>query len=289
MAKAIDRPERESYLLVTFQTGDLSSPTFHKYTDWTQDVLGFTSTPELEVDGIENEGVFQDKELKLALPVADQFTIDMSSGLRAAPTWVFIDEVTAGLFAGDAGSQRRVFVGRVMKTVQNFEGRSDTAVFFCKNIKSRLNVPVGIQCNHHCSWRLFGPGCNAGGLVVTSHQKFGEIATIDGKEITISTNAAIESPTSPGGRTDRFWERGYLERDGLRIDIHIWSDADPDTFILRHRPPDSWLLAGSSSIKFVPGCHKTIEDCREVWDNEDNAGHFGYAMLAYNPQFESPS
>jgi hypothetical protein len=291
MADAIARPERESYLLVTFQYGDPNgSPTFVKYTDWTQPILGHSSVPTLEVEDIENEGTFQEKELRLAIPVIDSFTTAIASGLKFAPTWVFIDEINAGLFAGDAGSARRVFVGRVMRTIKNFEGDSGVVVFFCQSIKSRLKAPVGIQCNHHCSWRLFGPGCNAAGLTQSTHDQTCEITSIDGKEVTITTpNLAITSPSSPGGRVDRFWERGYMEKDGLKLDIHLWSDADPTKFVLRRRPPNDWLLAGSTSILVVPGCHKTIEDCREVWDNEEAAGHFGYAMLAYNPQFESPA
>ena len=289
MANAIDRPERESYLLVTFQYGDSISPSFKMYTDWTQDQLGHTSVPALEVELVENGATFDEREVKVAMPVVDDFTRSISNGEPHSPTWVFIDEVTAGLFAGDSGSQRRVFVGRVMRTIKNFDQNPDVAVFFCQNIKSRLDVPMGMQCNHHCDFRLFGPGCNAGGLVAASHEVFGEIATIDGNEVTVSANALITSPTSPGGNVDRFWERGSLEYEGLSIDVHIWKLSDPTTFVLRDTPPPSWLLAGTSSIKFTPGCHGTIEDCRDVWDNEAQAGHFGYGMLPYNPQYQNPA
>jgi hypothetical protein len=289
MVQAIDKPEREGYLLVTIRYGDPTFPTFSYYTDWTQDTLGFLSTPSMEVDLKGNVGTFDEREVQIALPKGDAFTTAFSGGLTHSPAFARIEEITAGLAAGDAGERRVVFNGRVVRSIKNFEGRSDTVVLFCQNVKSRLKVPMGLACNHHCDFRVFGPGCNAGGLIASAHEKYSELAAIDGNEVTVDAGASsIVTPTSPGGNVDRYWERGYVEKDGLRIDIHIWSLADPTVFSLRRRPPDSWLLAGSTSIRFVPGCHKTIEDCRAVWDNENQAGHFGYGMLPYNPQFESP-
>jgi hypothetical protein len=199
--------------------------------------------------------------------------------------FLVVEEVTAGLIGGEAGSRLTLFIGRIMRTIRNYQGRSDSVTFFGMSAKSRLDVPWGIQCNHHCFWRLFGYGCL---LSQAAHQKTGQIASIDGKVVMISASASIENPTAPGGTNTRFWERGFLEKGGLQIGVHIWNkNDDPKKFTLRRRPPNSWLLAGAASIKFVPGCHKTIEDCRAVWDNEEQNGSFGYAMLPYQPNYES--
>ncbi len=290
MVTAAGSPEKESYLLVSFRHGDTASPVFERYTDWNRDVDGFISTPDMGVELPDNTGTFDDKEVRVMLGL-DAFTTVVASGLPHSPMFLQVEEVTAGLFAGDAGSRKILFKGRVTRTIKNFQGRNNVVAFFALPIKARLDVPMGLQCNHHCAWRLFGRGC---GLTESSFDQNGQIASMDGKEITITANAAITNPTAPGGTNTRFWERGFLEKDGLTIGIHIWEISDPTVFVLRRRPPDSWLLAGLTSIRFVPGCHKTIEDCRNVWDNEQGQGGeggfggFGYAMLPYNPLYQNP-
>lgn len=293
MVTANARPEKESYILVTFRHGDQAAPIFERYTDWQRDVEGYVSTPGLEVDIPDNVGSFDETQARVVLP-SDDFCNEFAKPEYAGyQIYLQIEEVTAGLFAGDLGSRKTLWRGRIEKSTQNFQGRNNTTAWFSWPIKARLDVPLGIQCNHHCFWRLFSRGC---GLVETDHRQFGEIATIDGLEVTISANAAITSPTSPGGNVDRFWERGYLEKDGLKIGVKVWELTDPTVFVLRNKPPDSWLLAGAVSVKFVPGCHKIIQDCRDVWDNEGGQGPTigggfmgaGYAMLPYNPIFEDP-
>lgn len=292
MVTAAGSSEKNSYLLVTIKHGDPTSPDSELYTDWGRNTEGFVSTPSMGVELPENSGTFDEKEVRVLLPI-DAFTSVVASGLPHSPMYLHVEEQTLGLNIGEAGSRKSLFKGRITRTIKNYQGRNDTVGFFALPIKSRLDVPMGLQCNHHCAWALFSRGC---ALSKASNQQTGQIAAMDGKEITLSTpNASITAPSAPGGDNSRFWERGYLEREGLRIAIHIWSIADPTIFVLRRRPPDSWLLAGSASITFVPGCHKTIEDCRDVWDNEQGNvvtgggfGGFGYAMLPYNPLFENP-
>lgn len=285
MVKSLSRPEKESYLLVEFRFGDPAVPIFQRYTDWGQSVTNYPSEPTMEVSLSANTATFDQQESRIILPL-DSFTDRISDGLPHSPTFVRVDEVTLGLTAGDQGSFRTLLRGRVVRFVRDFQGRNDSVALFVLSAKARLDVPLGLQCNHHDEFRLFGPGS---GLSQATFQRTGQIAAIDGKEVTISTpNLLITAPTSPGGNVDRYWERGFLEKDGLKIGVHIWKLTDPTKFVLRRRPPSDWLLAGAASILFVPGSHKTIEDARAVWANEANFGGFGYAMPAYHPIFESP-
>lgn len=282
--RAIARPEKESYLLVEFRYGD-GAASFARYTDWAQLTNGHTSVPTMEVDLPPNTGTFQEKEARVVLPL-DAFTDRISDGLPHSPIFVRIEEYTLGLASGDEGSLLTHFRGRVERTIRNYQGRSNMVGVLALPAKSRLDVPLGFQCNHHDEARIFGP---MSGLTQAAHEKNGQIAAIDGKEVTISTPASlITNPTAPGGNNTRFWERGWLEKDGLRIGIHIWTIADPTVFVLRKRPPSDWLLAGANSILFVPGSHGTIEDARDVWDDEENFLGLGYAMQSYNPIIENP-
>ena len=287
MTSSLSRSEKEGYLLVEFRYGDPFAPQYARYTDWGQNTSGYVSTEGLEVDVPDNLGTFGEKEARVTMPL-DAFTSEVSSGLPHSPIFLTVTEITAGLFPGDASHQLVVFKGRVVRSIKNFEGANDSVALFATPIKSQLDVPMGYQCNHTCNHSLFRNGCGNGRQEV-NHRIFGQIAAIDGQEITVSANAGLTAPTSPGGNVDRYWERGFLEKDGLQIGIRIWVLTDPTIFILRRRPPNSWLLAGSSSIKFVPGCHKSIEDCRAVWDNESEFLGLGHSMLAYNPLFENPA
>jgi hypothetical protein len=168
------------------------------------------------------------------------------------------------------GSQLLIpFRGRVTRTFKNYQGRNDKILFEALPIKSRLNFPVSIPCNHHCAWTLFGTGCNLPAI-----ENPGQVTVIDGKEVTILGLAA---------QVGKYYQRGYVTRDNNRIAIHNWDSTDPTKFYLARQPPSEWLL---QPVGVVPGCDKTIETCRARWLNEANFGGFGYAIPAYHPVFE---
>lgn len=285
MADAIDKAEKESYILVTFLHG-ASAATPERYTDLERDFGAFLSTPLLEVDIPDNTGTFGEREARIVLPL-DDFTERATDGLPHSPIFVRIEEQTRGLVAGDAGSNLVLFRGRVQRGFRNYQGRSNMVSLQALCGKDRLDISLGMQGNHHDEARIFGP---MSGLVQATHDQTGQIASIVGKTVTISTpNTNLTAPTAPGGTNTRFWERGWLEKDGTRIQVHIWNIATPTVFTLRERPPADWLLAGAASILFVPGSHGTIEDARDVWDDEDHFNGFGYSTPSYNPIIENPS
>lgn len=293
MTKAADKPEKQSHLQVNFQYGDINSPDFIGFTDWTVSQGQFMSTPTMKVTLPANSGVLDDAPVQVEIPLeADAWLEAYTEDVAREFVFVEITEVTRPLEGGPQATTLILFRGLVTDSVRNWQG-DRIAMFECRSYKQRLDFPIAVAATHQCTWRLFGRGCL---LNQTTFQRTGQLATIDGKVVTITTpNAAITSPTSPGGNTDRYWERGFLEKDGLQIPVMKWVKAEDATrFILRDVPPADWLLAGATSIRFVPGCHKTIEDCRDVWDNEQGVsgsvgGGFngiGYAMVPYNPLFE---
>lgn len=285
MTNAIARPEKESYLLVEFRFGTDAAAT-QRYTDWQQDVGPFLSTPLLKTELPDNTGTFGQQEARIDLPL-DLFTARISDGRPFSPLYVSVLEHTGGLAAGDAASELVLFRGRVQRAIRNSQGRSNMVSVRALSLKSRLNRALGLQCNHHDEARLFGP---ASGLSQATFQQTGQIASASGRTVFISTNAAIENPTAPGGTNTRFWEKGFLEVEGLRINVYIWNRLDdPKKFVLRESPPQDWVLAGSNSVLFVPGTHGTIEDARDVWDNEEHFLGLAYASPFYNPIIESPA
>ncbi len=285
MTRALARPEKEGYLLVDFFYGEGAASTA-RYTDLERDTIGYSSTPLLKVDLPDNSGTFGEKGAKIILP-RDAFTDRFLDGPTQDPVFVRIEEQTRGLTAGEAGTNLVLFRGRVERVSHNYQRRAGMVAFTALTAKDRLDIPLGLQGNHHDEARIFGP---MSGLVQSAHDQTGQIASLVGREITITTpNSPITAPTAPGGTNDRFWERGWIERDGARIGIHVWNRLDdPAVFVLRERPPASWVLAGTTSILFVPGSHGTIEDARDVWNDEEHFLGFGYAVPDWNPIIENP-
>lgn len=281
MANAQSSPEKESFLLVLFRYGEVSSPSQARFTDLDLDFSGFDSTPAMKVEVPDNVGNFPEKECRVILPLGEvgSFAERISSGVPHAATWVQIEEVTQGLLPGDQGSQRIIFNGRVMRAKRNFQGRSNVVALLALPIKSRLNIPIGVPCNHHCAWNLFSRGC---GLSRDSFSETGEIDSSDGQEVVVTTAAVT-------GESGTYWRRGYMTKDGLTIPIRDWSDTDPTVFQMARKVPDDWLLAGSASITFTPGCDKLIETCRSRYNNEEHFYGLGYGIPPYHPIIESPA
>ena len=279
MVKAFARPEKEGFILVTFFHGD-SLATQERYTDWDQDFLGHSSEPRMALSIPENEGTFDKRELRITLPL-DVFVTRASSSVPHSPIFVIVEELTQGLFTGDQASQKILYAGRVVRTIRNYQGQNGKAAFFALPVKSRLDIPMGLPCNHHCAWTLFKGGC---GIVESSFDEITEIISKDGTEVTI-TDVAV---TTPGSTDARYWKRGYAEKDGLRIAIR---DYDGDTDITKFytvRPvPTDWV-GGSNDIRIVPGCDKTVETCIARYNAEQFFLGLGYAIPAYQPNYEDP-
>jgi len=279
MVTAESRPEKEGYVLVQFFYG-ANLATQARYTDWDQPILGYTSEPRMALSIPENEGTFDRRELRIILPI-DDFTGTAVSGSPHSPIFVIVEEATQGLFSGDQNSQKVLYRGRVVRTIKNFQGRANSAAFFCLPQKSRLDVTLGLPCNHHCAWTLFKGGCGASQI---SFQELTEIDSVDGNEVTI-TDLAI---TVPGGSDATYWKRGYLSKDGLRIHIRDYDGSvDPSKLYTSRKVPDSWV-GGTNDVLAVPGCTKSIEVCRSRYNQEETFLGLGYKIPPYQPNIESP-
>lgn len=279
MVKAYARPEKEGFILVTFFHGtDLG--TQERYTDWDQDFLGHTSEPRMALSIPENEGTFDKRELRITLPL-DIFTTRASSSVPHSRMYVIIEELTQGLLTGDQASQKVLYAGRIVRTIRNFQGSNGKASFFALPVKARLDVPMGLPCNHHCAWNLFKGGC---GVSEATFDLLTDIDSRDGTEVTI-TDAAV---TVPGDTDFRYWKRGYMEKDGLRIAIRDYDGEVDSSKLFTARPvPLDWV-GGTNDIRIVPGCDKTVEVCISRFNAEEFFLGLGYAIPAYNPNFEDP-
>lgn len=290
MTRALDDSKKQSYTLVEFSVPE-GSPTAYRFTNWatTIDPGGddWTATPTIDVKWPKNTGTLQangcviqcvsDANSKMAALVE----LLLADGTPTPAVYVEIREVILPVVGGDQATTLVPFRGRILRAVRNANGRAKRVRFDVQSIKSRLDIPMGLPCNHHCVWAFTGTGCAVqGGIGQRGPQKSAEqrpvtVSSIDGKEITTMLDPSISSPKS--------FQFGYLERLGVRIGIQDWDPLNPKVFLLRQHPPASWLAQVATAI---PGCDKTLSTCQDNWNNEANFGGIGYSILPYNPHFE---
>ncbi len=274
MSSADTLPEKESFVLVRFQYGaDREIQEF--YTNLDASYGNFVATPTMEFSLPPNEGGISERIAKISLP-QDSFTERLSNGIVTSPTFMYVQEISRPTQPSAGVTKRVLYSGRVTKATRNYQGRQGLVAIFSKPLKSRLDIPMGLPCNHQCHQTFAQGSCTANPL--TSNL---EIATIEGTLVT----GVVTPDRSAGDAT--YYHRGslYLPADGVRLTIRKWDLADPTKFYLSSAPPQSWL---GEAPTINGGCDKTIETCRDRWSNESQFSGYGYSIPPYNPVLENP-
>lgn len=287
MTRAIDESAKQSYVQVQFTVAG----TTYRFTNWgvTLDPGGenWLSTPSLKVVWPKNAGTLESGQCTIEVAEDDNATMSalvqllLGDGAPTAAVPIIIKEIISPVTAGSDGSEIQPFRGKLLNATRNAGGRSGRVRFDVQSIKALLDVPLGLPCNHHCPFNLFGRGCSvqgggsARGPQLTSEAKLVDVASISGKVVTLDAD--------PGLTGTKSLQFGYALRNGIRVGIQGWDSGDPTRVVMRQEPPGEWE---GQQVQWVPGCAKTIEACRSDWSNEDNFGGIGYALPAYNPHFE---
>lgn len=282
--------KKQHYHLVKFAHGDAAG-TVERYTDWSADVTydsaTWTSKPQLAITFPANTGTLDEKALVLELPLegsSNDLFEDLVSGEPFSPVYVTVIHGSLAL-PDDAGADEHLIVclnWRVVKATKNPAGKRGIVRLEAVSPKARMKVSLGLAATPTCQWTLFGNGC---ALTRATYVDTGTLTAIDGtdnKKVTI-TGVSVSVPGGTPGDTFRF---GYVEKDGIRIQIREWTSGASTTFYLRRKPPAAWVGA---TVTVVPGCDKTITTCRNRWDNEERFQGCGYAIPDYHPVHESPA
>lgn len=290
MVTALERSSKESFQLVSFRHAGGAV----YFTDWTSDYdfegNEYLATPDLEVRLPKNDGLLGENVCTVTLPLSsdpDDFTARISSASAFAPTVCTVVEITRPTTPGPSQVVDTVFIGDVQLVRRNLRNNRNRIRLSCTTIKSRLDtVSLGEPCNHTCTNDLFDARCK---VDRTIHAVNVVVASIDGARVTINTNPTV------AGKADRYFHRGYLEYQGLRIGIRDWRSTSPTEFNLVRRAPSWWV---GQTVVAVAGCDKSIQTCRDRFapiggvpagttGNESNFNGRGYAIPAHNPQFEN--
>lgn len=284
MTESFDRPSKRNWLLLKFtnaRTGDLIAAYTNRDSADTFEGVDYESVTAMEVALPDNSGILKADPCNVVMPLMPGFATDISSGARYPETKLSVVEVTKSDNAST--SYTRPFQGIIVGAKRNIKGRGFVGLSALP-VKSRLqSASMGLQCMHHCINRLGDAQCGVALDTPPKRITSAEIVAIDGTKVTIATGQVQT------GLIDRFYQRGYIVKDGLEIMIQTWrneSNGDRHEFFLMRRPPSFWLNA---NVSIFVGCDKTIETCRAKFNNESHFNGIGIGMPAYHPVYEQGS
>lgn len=278
---ALSQSSKASFLAVRFQHGDPASPTFERFTDYPTSVVGpdgslFTSRVQMKVENISLSAALEESPFKLLIELgaSGSFTDQVSSGEPHSPIKLDVWEIINPSPSALPVEVLHLFSGDVQIVTRNADGNTNLIEVESVHLKSQLEIPMGLVCMSDCVWTFTGRGCNL------SPAGLAETGTLTAKD---SSDGMIVTITGLSAHTGRYWHRGYVEVDGLRIGIRDWEAGDATTFCLVVEPPARWV---GVSVSVFPGCDKTLDTCRVRWNNEEHFCGLGFAMPAYHPVVE---
>lgn len=273
---------KQSFVLLELRHGDPAAPTYQRYTDQNSDVaaLGaqWSSRPDMSVRVPPNVGMLADKALEVTMKVEAGFLDQVSSGEPHSPVRVRLMEAHAPAGGAEVLEVTHLFRGWLSKAKRNPGGQTESVLLTCATARSRMDVDLGIPATHLCQWTFGGRGCF---LDLDTVDEQGTLTAVSGVDATV-TGLADHSADPTG----RYWHKGYLEVDGLRITVRDWQQSAPTLFRLAKPPPARWVGA---TVRAVPGCDKSVATCRDRWNREQFFSGIGMAIPAYHPAFESPT
>lgn len=279
MANIEQAPTKESYVLVTFQWGDPPTPiTTIRMTNANADLdtrFGlFLSDPKIAIK-IPKRSIAGFGKSEAVIDISRDigaFRTRITEGRPFPPTTVKIEEKTIN---DTDDNIRLIFSGTMNLAIRNPGGRSGIVRIKAQGAKNDLDQALGFSTNDVCGW-VFGD-LKTCGLDLSPLVETGPLEIINNTEVKITTLDA---------HPNRYWRRGFVERDGLKIRIREWQSGT--TFFLSKLPPLDWDTGQGADVNVTPGCDKTIVVCR-FWDREISFSGLGFAMQDYNPIFENPS
>lgn len=279
MTRAIDLNEKDTYQLVwlSHEGGD----TF--WTDWSSDVdyqgNTYFSRPTMEVELPKNSGGMEEDRCVIAMQLEDGILTSLTDGDAFAPVEVTIYERTRPAESSASSTTATTFLGELTGATRNVNGEPNKVRLIAQTDKQFMEVAMGQQCNHLCSNSLGDARCLVD-MSLGVNTYFGLVTSMSDRAIEISIGGTLTSAS------DRYFSRGYVQYQGLRIMIRSWVSGSATTFVFVRRPPASWL--GQTVLVFA-GCDKSVETCRERYDNEEHFNGIGYAIPAYIPWIEDAS
>lgn len=274
---ALTSSEKLSIMLVDFRYGDKRAPHYKRYTDSpTPYILPdgelYESRPSMDISLGKRSVTLEegDCEIKMSIEengVIDSFLNRLTNGDPHSEVKVRVHELVKTL-----GYQSKLtqFVGKIGWTTRNAGSHRNRILLRCYTWKSELDIALGMSVGTRCNWNFGDQNCQ---FDVESRKEDGTITSIVGNRVVIDGIST--------SHTGEYWNKGYVEQDGLRIGIKTWRSGT--TFVLNQIPPEDWL---NTAVRVAPGCDKTYRVCLHRWNNNSRFQAMGKRQPPHHPVFE---
>lgn len=258
--------------LLTLQRGSESPVRYARHTDdITAGGEDYTSLPlmEIEIPKIHAGAQGDDEIHRVTMPIIGPVT-NLGLG-TSAKIYATIEEFDPT----SPSSLRKLWYGRIIGSTTNPLGRNGFIELAIGGLKMNLSLPLALQCNATCAWGFGSDHC---GIDREALAVSGTASIIEDGGLILAVSG-VDYFTDPGR-----WYRGTVRRNGLGIPIRK-IDNLLGRFTLDYPPPADW---DGESVTVLPGCDKTLETCRERWDNESEFMGIAYACPSHHPLYETP-
>ena len=266
--------EADHWLFVGCQWGTVD-PQFQGYCSSSEERVlldrRYSPAPALEVSYGKASGVLREQPTSFSLPM-DGFLDALSGPDPHAPVAVTILELRKD---GGENDIKTRFVGSARKAYRNANGKRGIVRVECVSFKALLEASVAPTTDVQCANTFGGPGCFIDTAALT------EDAFVDDVSGVVATLSGLTPITNPS--LGKYWHRGYLDLNGLRIGIRDWDQSNPGRFVLNRPAPASWK---GLTVKATPGCDLFEMTCGGRWGNLPRFNGRGKAMPNYNPTIE---
>ena len=268
MTNTIDTKSNKAYTnLITFEYNGV----YKRYAAYDSDVVvaaqTYLAVPEIELQNLAFTSFFDSRHISLKIPSSYAPVNSLIQPHPFAKVVVYIDEINVD----DLTSKRSLFKGEVVNVTKSISDRSTLVTLTVATTKNLLQIPVGIPATSTCPWNFGDDNCK---IDLDTVKIATTIEGVDAFTVTISNHSLVGA----------YAQRGFIEKDGVRIPIRVASGYE---LTLTRQPPTDWTVG--ASITVYPGCDKTLNTCRTRWNNERYFCPLGYAMPSYNPIFQQPT
>jgi len=233
----------------------------------------YTSFPEFQVKLPDRSGGFEEKELTVEISIEDSTLLArIINGYPFAPVKVDVYEYIFNDVTGAEPEIKHLYRGKIAAATNNVNKMRDVIRVTVTNDKSRMNFPLGMTANVQCDWTLGDNNCQA-----TVVPYVGEVESVQ------STVMVLTAAPNPGTYPSRLFNKGFVERNGIRILIKEWISGE--VFYLAKPVPPEWV---GEDVTVNSGCDRALQTCVGIYDNQPRFLGLGYLMSAHNPIYEEP-
>lgn len=283
MTSALSQTSRTTKYLVRFCYGEPTDErplgsNERRYTDSSVAIPGaggmYATIGSFELSSIKNTGEIKGTEVKITLS-SDSFTQYLADGTKHSPVHCFVYERHIPTSGGPTDIDlSTVFSGVVSKATASPKGKTGLIEITAMSIKGIWDIPLGLFEETHCVWPLYSGPCSA---VRTNYYLALTVDSVSRNKLTVNTTPLLLA------KEDNWFTKGWVEYDGIVVDVRIWRSRDPLVFHLVQDVGSYWE---NRVIKAYAGCDKSVSTCRARFNKESQHGGFGVAIPAYNPLYE---